>query len=74
MKRHAAIHKKSDEYVKEQLDDIRIKKRNNLNLYLKANSSIKSPHIKRQEVLDSMVAWIIEENLPLGLTAKKTLE
>ena len=72
LKRHAAIHKKSDESVKEQLDDIRIKKRNNLNLYLNATSSIKSPQIKRQEVLDSMVAWIVEENLPLGLTAKKS--
>ena len=28
LKRHAAIHKKSDEYDKEQLDDIIIKKRN----------------------------------------------
>ena len=38
LKRHAAIHKKSDESGKEQLDDIRIKKGNNLNLYLKATS------------------------------------
>ena len=30
LKRHAAIHKKSDEYVKEQLDDIRIKKINSI--------------------------------------------
>ena len=56
---------RDNEVAKKILEENREKKRN---LLTALNATIKkSPMQRKQEVLESVVCWIIEENIPLSM-------
>ena len=73
LKTHALTHKNHNESIKVQLQSERNKKKRKFQKKLGAKNK-KSPEDKEQDILDAIVAWVIEENSPINATAKKVLE
>ena len=71
LKTHTMTHKHEIESIKVQFQNERNRKKRKFTNKLGATKK-KSPEHRERDILDATVAWVVEENLAINVTAKKS--